>query len=82
MANNFKTKIFKYDNEIYKIYKYPSKVINIKKQRDGTWDFVSAKGIIRKKLEEIDPKKYSFDETAKSKYNTQSLGAKLFKLLP
>lgn len=49
--------------------------------RFKNWDFVTAKTIIRKKLEELEPEKYSLEETGKTKYNTQSLGAKLYKLL-
>ena len=81
VKNTIKPKIFQYKGENYKIYKNSSRAVYVKKETDGTWDFVSAKGIIRKKLEEIDPIKFSFDETGKSKYNTQSLGAKLIKLL-
>lgn len=79
--NTSKNKNFTYNGENYKIYKYSSGVIYIQKEIEGVFDFISAKGIIRKKLEEIDPVKYSLEETKKPKYNTQSLGAKLFKLL-
>lgn len=72
---------FKLNNESYKIYRYSSGVVYIKKETDGTWDFVSAKEIIRRKLAEIDSKLYNYEETGKSKYNTQSLGAKLYKIL-
>ena len=81
MKKATETKTFQYNNENYKIYKYPTRVIYVKKEKEGTWDFVSAKGIIRKKLEEINPDKFSYEETGKPNHNTQSLGAKLFKLL-
>lgn len=42
---------------------------------------MSAKEIIRRKLAEIDSTLYAYEETKKSKYNTRSLGAKLYKLL-
>ena len=72
---------FEYNNESYKIYKYTSGVVYIKKEIGGTWDFISAKEIIRRKLAEIDSTLYAYEETKKSKYNTRSLGAKLYKLL-
>ena len=34
---------FEYNNESYKIYKYTSGVVYIKKEIGGTWDFISAK---------------------------------------
>lgn len=72
---------FEYNNESYKIYKYSSGVVYVQKETNGTWDFVSAKEIIRRKLAEIDSKLYNYEETGKTKYNTQSLGAKLYKIL-
>lgn len=72
---------FEYNNESYKIYKYTSGVVYIKKEIGGTWDFISAKEIIRRKLAEIDSTLYTYEETRKTKYNTRSLGAKLYKLL-
>ena len=72
---------FEYNKESYKIYKKETGVIYIHKFINGTWDFVSAKKIIRKKLEEIDSVTYNYEETGKPKYNTRSLGAKLYKLL-
>ena len=81
MKNTSITKTFQYNSENYKIYKNSSRAVYVKKETDGTWDFVSAKGIIRKKLAEINPDKYSLEETKKPNHNTQSLGAKLIKLL-
>ena len=81
MTKNKEPKQFEYNNDSYKIYKYSSGVIYIQKEINGTWDFVSAKEIIRRKLEEIDSKLYNYEETGKTKYNTQSLGAKLYKIL-
>lgn len=81
MAKISKAKDFEYKQEQYKIYKYPSKAVFIQKFENDSWNFVTAKTIIRKKLEELEPEKYSLEETGKTKYNTQSLGAKLYKLL-
>ncbi len=72
---------FEYNNESYLIYKYSSGIVYIKKKINDTWDFISAKEIIRRKLEEIDSILYNYEETGKTKYNTQSLGAKLYKIL-
>ena len=60
---------FEYNNESYKIYKYTSGVVYIKKEIGGTWDFISAKEIIRRKLAEIDSTLYAYEETKKSKYS-------------
>lgn len=81
MKNTSKPKNFTLNGENYKIYKYSSGVVYIQKDMGDCWDFVSAKIVIREKLAELDPEKYSIDETLKPKYNTQSLGAKLFKIL-
>ena len=81
MKKTKEPKEFEYNNESYKIYKYTSSVDYIKKEIGGTWDFISAKEIIRRKLAEIDSTLYAYEETKKSKYNTRSLGAKLYKLL-
>ena len=81
MAKTNQARQFEYNNESYLIYRYSSGVVYIKKKINGTWDFISAKDIIRKKLAEIDSTKYNYEETGKTKYNTQSLGAKLYKIL-
>ena len=73
--------IFQWNNDTYKIYKYSSGVIYVHKFINDTWDFVSAKEVIRRKLQEIDSITYNYEETGKSKYNTRTLGAKLYKLL-
>jgi len=74
-------KVFTLNNEDYRMDKYESKTIMIFKKVEGVYDFVSAKEIIRLKLNELDPVKYSLTETSKPKYNTRVLGAKLAKLL-
>lgn len=81
MKKKKEPKFFEYKNDSYKIYKYSSGVVYIQKKINDTWDFVSAREIIRKKLEEINSTLYDYEETGKSKYNTRSLGAKLYKLL-
>lgn len=81
MKKKKEPKFFEYKNDSYKIYKYSSGVVYIQKKINDTWDFVSAREIIRKKLEEINSTLYDYEETGKPKYNTRSLGAKLYKLL-
>ena len=81
MKKNKEPRAFEYNNESYKIFKYTSGVVYVQKETNGTWDFVSAKEIIRRKLAEIDSILYNYEETGKTKYNTQSLGAKLYKIL-
>ena len=68
MAKISKAKDFEYKQEQYKIYKYPSKAVFIKKFENDSWNFVIAKTIIRKKLEELEPEKYSLEETGKTKF--------------
>ena len=81
MKKSKKPIIFEWNNDTYKIYKYASGVIYVHKFINDTWDFVSAKEVIRRKLQEIDSTTYNYEETGKSKYNTRCLGAKLYKLL-
>ena len=72
---------FTLNNENYQLDKYKPNTIFLKKEVNGNYDFVAAKMVIRQKLQELLPEKYTMEETAKTKYNTRVLGAKLVKAL-
>ena len=78
---NAKRLNFLFKDDIYRMDKYECKTIYVYKKIDGVYDFVSAREIIRQKLAELDPVNYSLEETAKPKYNTRILGAKLYELI-
>ncbi len=70
---------FTVNNEQYRMDKYKSGTILMFKLINGIYDFVSAKVVIRLKLNELDPENYNMEQT--KKYNTRFLGRKLNSLL-
>lgn len=70
---------FVLNNEDYRMDKYKSRAVLVFKKVDGVYDFVSAKQVIRLKLEELDPENYSMENTKNS--NTRFLGNKLSNML-
>lgn len=76
---NAKRVEFNLGNEDYRMDKYKSKTVLVFKKVDGVYDFVSARKVIRLKLNEVDPANNSLEQTKKE--NTRSLGARLYKLL-
>jgi len=70
---------FTMNNEKYRIDRYKNRAVLVFKEIDGVYDFVSAKRVIRTKLNEIDSVKYALDAT--KELNTRYLGNKLAKLL-
>lgn len=76
---NAKRVEFNLGNEDYRMDKYKSKTVLVFKKVDGVYDFVSARNVIRLKLNEVDPANNSLEQTKTE--NTRSLGARLYKLL-
>lgn len=76
---NAKRVEFNLGNEDYRMDKYKSKTVLVFKKVDGVYDFVSARNVIRLKLNEVDPANNSLKQTKTE--NTRSLGARLYKLL-
>lgn len=76
---NAKRVEFTMNNEMYRMDKYKSRTILLFKKIDGVYDFIEARPVLRQKLQEIDPVKYSMNNT--QKVNTRDLGAKLYGLI-
>ena len=71
---NAKRIVFTVKNEEYRMDRYSTTQIFIFKKVDGVFDFVSARDIIIKKLEEL-------NQVIDNKNNTRQLGTQLYKLL-
>ena len=54
---------FTVNNEQYRMDKYKSGTILMFKLINGIYDFVSAKVVIRLKLNELDPENYNMEQT-------------------
>ena len=70
---------FTMNNEDYRMDRYNSRTVLVFKKINGVYDFVSAKQIIRLKLNEINPQEYSMEKTKNQ--NTRYLGNKLTNIL-
>ena len=70
---------FTMNNEDYRMDRYKSRTVLVFKKINGVYDFVSAKQIIRLKLNEINPQEFSMEKTKNQ--NTRYLGNKLTNTL-
>lgn len=70
---------FTMNNEDYRMDRYKSRTVLVFKKINGAYDFVSAKQIIRLKLNEINPQEFSMEKTKNQ--NTRYLGNKLTNIL-